>query len=131
MNILTKDEILDAFGETANEYILNRVQRLTEVAKAQHRETLKMVLDIVNKHWAGYCDFEDKRACLEILENIHDGIEALTQLSEGDCDNCDGIGSLLDCTYADSNTSPPCPNCNGTGKSSKTLKQLIEEAQNE
>ena len=52
-------------------------------------------------------------------------------VSEGDCDNCDGIGSLLDCTYADSNTSPPCPKCNGTGKLSKPLKPLIEETQNE
>ena len=71
MNILTDARMMDLT------HGLSRAEGDHAIAEAAHRETLKMVLDIVNKHWAGYCDFEDKRACLEILENIHDGIEAL------------------------------------------------------
>ena len=37
------------------------------------------------------------------------------------CDECDGGWHKF---------INPCPKCNGTGKLSKTLKQLIEEAQN-
>ena len=79
MNILTDDELAKF---PLPDYPKKLVDMKRDIAEAAHRETLKMVLDIVNKHWAGYCDFEDKRACLEILENIQDDIEALTQSGE-------------------------------------------------
>ena len=86
MNILTDEQIAELIHETNKATKSFKLHPLYEYEKflidAAYQETLKMVLDIVDKHWAGYCDFEDKRACLEILENIHDGIEALKQSGE-------------------------------------------------
>lgn len=43
---LNREELLDAFGETANEYILNRVQRLEVVAEAMKQAILKAIKEV-------------------------------------------------------------------------------------
>ena len=92
-------------------------ERIDEMLRA---EMVTIGIDVDDAKTGQMWAFDSERLSKRIL--------AIKVEENRDCFNCEGMGSFLGSTYADSNTSPPCPVCNGTGiLPGRTLKQVLEE----